>query len=73
MVTNTSKAQTGARVREAQCHLNWHRCKAGTVDGIFGNNTHSATVRFQKASKIGVDGIIGKQTWPRLRSGSPRC
>lgn len=45
----------------------------GTVDGDFGNNTRNGTYAFQRwfntvnsvygMSEIGVDGVIGNQTW----------
>jgi hypothetical protein len=36
------------------------------ADGKFGNKTLSAVKAFQKANNLGVDGIIGKQTWKAL-------
>ncbi|MBD0839283.1 peptidoglycan-binding protein [Streptomyces sp. TRM68416] len=59
-------------VKEAQCLLNsyntWHGRPAIAVDGIFGSETHNAVVAFQKRMKITVDGIVGPQTWRKLRS-----
>src|SRR5215213_4460337 len=37
-----------------------------TVDGIFGPNTEAAVKAFQQSKGLGVDGIVGPQTWPRL-------
>lgn len=32
------------------------------ADGIFGNNTRTAVIKFQKNNKLTVDGIVGKNT-----------
>jgi len=37
-----------------------------TVDGIFGPKTEAAVENFQTADQIGVDGIVGPQTWSHL-------
>ncbi len=36
------------------------------VDGIFGNDTYNAVVKFQKSRGLTVDGIVGKNTWKEL-------
>lgn len=37
--------------------------KIGTsADGIFGNNTKNAVIKFQKSKKLTADGIVGKNT-----------
>jgi len=36
------------------------------LDGIFGPLTKAAVEAFQAAYGLGVDGIVGNQTWPRL-------
>jgi peptidoglycan hydrolase-like protein with peptidoglycan-binding domain len=35
----------------------------GEVDGIFGPHTRASVEAFQKWGKVGVDGIVGDQTW----------
>jgi len=36
---------------------------SGRVDGIFGENTKIAVKNFQRANKITIDGIVGKNTY----------
>lgn len=45
--------------------LNYNIGKYG-ADGDFSGGTHDAVVRFQKAKKLSVDGIVGKNTWKAL-------
>jgi hypothetical protein len=40
--------------------------KALAVDGDFGSNTQYAVKSWQQRAKIGVDGIVGPQTWHSL-------
>lgn len=35
-------------------------------DGIFGNNTKNAVIKFQTNNNLVADGIIGKKTWRKL-------
>lgn len=36
------------------------------VDGIFGNGTKNAVIRYQKAKGLSADGIVGQNTWRKL-------
>ena len=63
----------GAGVRELQYRLNiWIAITPGAgiaplvVDGAFGSKTLAATRAFQRSFGLGVDGIVGPQTWGRL-------
>jgi len=38
------------------------------VDGIFGPITHGAVERFQGSNRLGVDGVVGCNTWRALTS-----
>ncbi len=52
----------GPEVSKLQQALNGKGFSAGAVDGIFGQRTEKAVISFQKANKIRIDGIAGKQT-----------
>ena len=55
---------TGA-VRSVQHLVNAHGA-AITVDGVFGPETAQAVRDFQGSHGLGVDGIVGNETWPAL-------
>ncbi len=60
--------QTGSEgedVKSAQYLLNGHGSHL-TIDGDFGAATKAAVEAFQGAHGLGVDGILGNQTWPAL-------
>lgn len=60
----------GDDVKEAQEKLTEHGFPCGTIDGIFGKNTDTATKDFQRARGLTVDGIIGPKTWAELDKDS---
>lgn len=40
--------------------------QVGTADGVFGTNTHNATVAWQNANGLAPgDGVVGKNTWAK--------
>ncbi len=59
---------TGESVRDAQKLLQAHGYDIGRggADGIFGQDTRLATLKFQKDKRLAADGIIGKDTWAKL-------
>ena len=57
---------TGGHVRAVQALLNGLGHNAGTVDGLYGDNTAGAVKRFQLANSLAADGIVGRDTWHRL-------
>ncbi len=56
----------GSSVVELQRLLLSNGFNPGPVDGIFGNQTHSAVTAFQRSRGLAVDGIVGVQTWTAL-------
>lgn len=54
------------RVYAAQLALYALGYYTGNLDGTYGNETAAAVKNFQRAQKIGADGVIGVQTWPLL-------
>ncbi|MGW3496604.1 peptidoglycan-binding domain-containing protein [Streptomyces sp. NPDC001020] len=60
----------GDTVREAQCLLISLGYSVGPygIDGDFGSGTRSAVRAFQSDYHLGVDGIVGKNTWYGLRN-----
>ena len=68
----TSPMMSGDDVRQAQERLKKHLAQPGKIDGVFGNSTKEAVIRFQQARKnegrdIGeADGVIGPKTWKIL-------
>ena len=66
-----------ATVQRIQRELNALGCNAGAIDGRLGAQTTTAIRWFQTAARVGVDGIVGSQTGPRLVqasiAGTPNC
>ncbi|MEU9961879.1 peptidoglycan-binding domain-containing protein [Streptomyces sp. NPDC050982] len=64
------RGSTGNAVREIQCIINvWVVGQDPlAVDGIFGAQTEAWVRVFQDVQNIGVDGIVGPETWGRLRA-----
>jgi peptidoglycan hydrolase-like protein with peptidoglycan-binding domain len=61
------QGSTGAAVREAQYLLARDRyLTAPEIDGVFGPHTNTAVRGFQHDQGLGVDGIVGPQTWGKL-------
>jgi hypothetical protein len=63
-----SKGSKGESVKALQILLigNGFSCGSYGTDGDFGSATDGAVRKFQKAKGIGVDGIVGKDTWSKL-------
>ncbi|MBP3708387.1 MAG: peptidoglycan-binding protein [Clostridia bacterium] len=63
-----SRGSKGVYVLVAQDGLNTLGYSAGSLDGIFGNNTRNAVIRYQSAKGLVADGIVGCNTWRALQS-----
>lgn len=63
-----SNGAEGATVKALQILLTGYgySCGAAGVDGDFGGGTEAAVKQFQKAKKLDVDGVVGKNTWTAL-------
>jgi peptidoglycan hydrolase-like protein with peptidoglycan-binding domain len=61
----------GSSVADLQRRLDEASFSPGTPDGIFGSHTDAAVRSFQRAHGLGVDGIVGPQTWGALIGTSP--
>lgn len=56
----------GVYVLVLQDALNTLGYNAGNIDGIFGQGTKNAVIRFQKDKNLTADGIVGCNTWRAL-------
>lgn len=63
---NLQKGSTGSDVRTLQTNLNTLGFDCGKVDGIFGTSTLAAVKKFQQKYNLGVDGVVGKNTFKKL-------
>ena len=68
MLKVTSPLMRGDDVKEFQTLVKNKGFNPGTIDSIYGNNSKSACVAFQKASGLSADGICGDKTWAALDS-----
>ncbi|MGH3736951.1 MAG: penicillin-insensitive murein endopeptidase [Micromonosporaceae bacterium] len=60
-----SQGNRGVDVRAIQ-YLLQSRGQSVTADGVFGSGTTTAVKNFQSSRGLGVDGIVGPQTWGAL-------
>jgi len=58
----------GDRVRALQNGLISAGCLSGCADGVFGSKTFTAVKSFQRANRLTVDGIAGRQTLAALET-----
>ena len=63
------KGSSGEDVGYLQQKLNQFGFSVGSVDGIFGNLTESALIKYQKSRGLVQDGVCGILTWNALNSG----
>jgi peptidoglycan hydrolase-like protein with peptidoglycan-binding domain len=60
----------GPAVVELQNLLKSKGFNPGSADGVFGPKTKAAVLAFQRSQGIAADGIVGPQTWGRLKGTS---
>ncbi len=64
--TTLWRGASGREVRLLQTKLAEAGFGAGRIDGDFGPRTRQAVMRFQRAHRLTVDGIVGADTWQTL-------
>ncbi|MDF1494751.1 spore cortex-lytic enzyme [Caproiciproducens sp. CPB-2] len=69
VLTLSKVGSQGAEVKSIQTKLRDQGYYKGKVDGIFGSQTKSAVVSFQKAKGLTADGIAGPKTLAALGLG----
>ena len=60
---------SGAAVKALQTQLRRNGYSSVAVDGKFGPATETAVRAFQKAKGLGIDGVVGPNTWRGLIAG----
>jgi hypothetical protein len=65
MPSTVRKGSSGTDVKLCQERLTAHGYDC-TADGVFGSGTEAKVIAFQKAAKVGADGIVGPHTWSLL-------
>ena len=66
VIVSKTKNNKHKVVKPIQKYLNSIGYSCGSVDGIYGTKSETATKNFQKKNKIASDGIIGNNTWKKL-------
>jgi phage protein D len=57
------RGMTGEDVKWWQSFLLEQGADVGAIDGVFGRQTHAATMAFQRSGGIGIDGVAGPETY----------
>lgn len=66
---------SGTEVKELQENLIklGYSCGSRGADGVFGSKTENAVMQFQAKNRIGVDGIVGKETLSAIEKAIADC
>lgn len=62
ITTSTKLGDKNNTVKEIQTALNQKGYYNGAIDGIFGNGTKEAVIKFQAENNLEADGIVGEKT-----------
>lgn len=60
----------GEPVRTAQKFLKHYGFYTGSIDGVYGNETRTAVIKFQNSKKIAPTGMIGTTTQAAMQMGN---
>lgn len=60
----------GQPVSSLQSQLRQLGYYAGSIDGVYGQQTRSAVAQFQRANDLQADGVVGAATWTALQSAA---
>lgn len=63
-----SEGATGDRVREIQCLTDLWVGRPRDLDGVFGSDTREAVQETQALLGASTDGVVGPDTWRRMRT-----
>lgn len=69
MILRQGENRGNAQIKTLQALLKTFGYYSMDVDGSFGPGTKKAVEAFQKAKKLEVDGVVGKNTWTKLLKG----
>ena len=61
-----ARGSKGVDVKELQQNLTKLGFNIGTADGIFGNKTEDAVLKFQQKYGLAIDGVVGPQTQAKI-------
>ena len=61
------RGSKGDKVKYLQYKLLSKLYNPGEIDGVFGKGVEAAVKRYQKDNDLVVDGIVGKNTWNKLK------
>ena len=63
-----ASGSNGKTVKALQILLIGYNCSCGSAgaDGIFGGDTRSAVMKFQRENGLSADGVVGTKTWAKL-------
>lgn len=64
---SAKKSSSSATTKNIQRTLKKSGFYSGPIDGKMGTGTKQAIKEFQKANGLSADGIVGKQTWLKLK------
>ncbi|MFB2972428.1 N-acetylmuramoyl-L-alanine amidase [Aerosakkonema sp. BLCC-F183] len=65
------KGSKGSKVKDLQKYLKAWGFNPGSIDGVFGTNTQTSVIGFQKSKGLTADGVVEAKTWKALITSAP--